>query len=108
MSLMIAVYYAYLAGGGDAALADLGKDSAALAVLLATLSVVYVVGNLLVVRYAALLSPMAWVRLGVGLAALSIPAVFLAPTYTLTGAAMCLYSIGVGMVMPTSLALARS
>lgn len=106
MSLMMAVYYAYLGGGADAALTYFGKDSAALAVLLATLSVVYVVGNLLVVRYAALLSPMAWVRLGVGLAALSIPAVFLAPTYTLTGAAMCLYSIGVGMVMPTSLAMA--
>lgn len=108
MSLLMAVYYAYLGGGADAALTHFDKTSASLAALLATLSVIYVVGNLMVVRFAALLAPMAWVRLGVTLVVFSIPAVFLAPTYTLTGAAMCLYSFGVGMVMPTSLAMAGS
>lgn len=106
MSLLMGVYYAYLAGGADAALLYYDKSAAALAVLLATLSCIYVIGNLLVVRFAALFTPMNWVRVGVLLCLLSLPVVFVVNTYALTGAAMCIYALGVGMVMPTSLAIA--
>lgn len=106
MSLLMGVYYAYLAGGADAALMYFDQTPSALAVLLAILSCIYVIGNMLVVRYAALFSPMNWVRVGVILAALSLPMVFVVNTYALTGAAMCVYALGVGMVMPTSLAIA--
>lgn len=106
MSLLMAVYYAYLGGGADAALVHFDKTSAQLAILLATLSAVYVIGNLLVVRFATVFAPSMWVRVGVLLCAASIPAVYLAPTYALTGAGMCIYALGVGMVMPTSLAIA--
>lgn len=108
MSTLMAVYYAYLAGGADASLVYYSKTPAALAALLAVLSVVYVLGNIAVMRGASALSLIGWVRLGVGFTVASLPVVFLSNTYVMTGVGMCIYAFGVGLVMPTSLALAGS
>lgn len=108
MSTLMAVYYAYLAGGADASLVYYSKTPGALAALLAVLSMIYVLGNITVMRGAAALSPMGWIRLGVGFTVASIPVVFLSNNYALTGAGMSIYAFGAGLVMPTSLAVAGS
>lgn len=108
MSTLMAVYYAYLAGGADASLVYYSKTPGALAALLAVLSMVYVLGNIAVMRGASALSAMGWIRLGVGFTVASIPGVFLSNTYVMTGAGMSIYAFGAGLVMPTSLAVAGS
>lgn len=108
MSTLMAVYYAYLAGGADASLVYYSKTPAALAALLAVLSLIYVLGNITVMRGASALSLMGWVRVGVGFTVVSIPVTFLSSTYLTTGVGMCIYAFGVGLVMPTSLAVAGS